>query len=176
MDVGWKATAACWGAWDRDNDVIYIYSEYKRGGEEGLDMPLVHASTIKTRGEWIKGTIDPASRGRQQSDGEQLYMTYKKHGLKIYPANNAVESGIFNVWERLNSGRLKFFSSCSMLLRELSLYHRDDNGKIVKTNDHLLDCLRYLVAAEPSMWSYPQQPENKQKVVNLSDFAMRACT
>ena len=176
MDVGWKATAACWGAWDRDNDVIYIYSEYKRGGEEGLDMPLVHASTIKTRGEWIKGTIDPASRGRQQSDGEQLYMTYKKHGLKIYPANNSVETGIFNVWERLNSGRLKIFSSCSMILREMSLYHRDDNGKIVKTNDHLLDCLRYLVAAESSMWSYPQAPENKQKIVNLSDFAMRACT
>ncbi len=176
MDVGWKATAALWGAWDRDNDVIYIYSEYKRGGEEGLDMPLVHASTIKGRGEWIKGTIDPASRGRTQTDGEQIYMTYKKHGLKIYPANNSVETGIFNVWERLNSGRLKIFESCSMVLREMSLYHRDDNGKIVKTNDHLLDCLRYLVAADNSMWSYPQAPENRQKIVNLSDYAMRATT
>lgn len=176
MDVGWKATAALWGAWDRDNDVIYVYSEYKRGGEEGLDMPLVHASTIKARGEWIKGTIDPASRGRQQSDGEQLYMTYRKHGLKIYPASNSVETGIFNVWERLNSGRLKIFESCSMVLREMSLYHRDDNGKIVKTNDHLLDCLRYMIAADSSMWSYPQAPENKQKIVNLSDYAMRATT
>lgn len=137
MDVGWKATAACWGAWDRENDVIYIYSEYKRGGEEGVDMPLVHATTIKSRGEWIKGTIDPASRGRTQTDGEQLYMTYKKHGLKIYPAQNAVESGIFDVWERLNSGRLKIFTSCTMLLREISLYHRDEKGRIVKTNDHL---------------------------------------
>ena len=31
MDVGWKMTAATWGAWDRENDVLYLYSEYRRG-------------------------------------------------------------------------------------------------------------------------------------------------
>ena len=174
MDVGWNATAAIFGAWDRDNDVIYIYSEYKRGGEEGEDMPLVHASAIQARGKWMKGVIDPAARGRSQIDGDNLYMIYRKHGLKIYPAENAVESGIYGVWERLNSGRLKIFKSCTMLMREFSLYHRDEKGKIVKKNDHLLDCTKYLCSAQPNMWSLPQSDADRPKVVQINSY-MSAC-
>ena len=65
MDVGWNNTAAVWGSWDVDNDIVYIYSEHKMGEEK----PLVHAASIKARGEWIWGEIDPAARGRQQGDG-----------------------------------------------------------------------------------------------------------
>jgi hypothetical protein len=35
------------------------------------------------------------------------------------------------------------------LKKELALYHRDDTGKVVKKNDHLMDCMRYLVRAIP---------------------------
>lgn len=169
MDVGWNNTAAIWGAWDIENDIIYIYSEHKQGQAE----PVVHAKAIKARGEWIKGQIDPAARGRSQVDGEQLYMLYRKEGLKISPANNAVEAGIFNIWERMSTGRLKIFKSCTMFLRELSLYHRDEKGKIVKTNDHLLDGLRYLLNAEPSAWTYPQKPD-QNRVVQMKNY-MNAC-
>lgn len=163
-------TAALWGAWDKDNDIIYIYTEHKQGQAE----PVIHAKAIKARGEWIKGAIDPAARGRSQIDGETLYMLYRKEGLKIFPANNAVEAGIFNVWERLSTGRLKIFKSCTMLLRELSLYHRDDKGKIVKSNDHLLDCLRYLLNSEYNAWSYPQEDQKRNKVVDINNY-MKAC-
>lgn len=171
FDVGWNSTAASFGAWDRDNDVIYVYSEYKRGGEEGEDMPLVHSSAIKARGSWMKGVIDPASRGRSQKDGEQLYAIYRKHGLKISPADNAVESGIYAVWERLNSGRLKVFKSCSGLIREMSLYHRNEKGAIVKTNDHLLDGLRYMLMAPAHLWSLPtSEADNRSKVVSMQNY------
>ncbi len=169
MDVGWNNTAVCWGAWDIENDIVYIYSEHKMGQAE----PVVHAKAVKSRGAWIKGQIDPAARGRSQIDGETLYNLYRKEGLKIYPANNAVEAGIFDIWERFTTGRLKIFKSCGMVLRELSLYHRDEKGKIVKTNDHLLDSLRYLINAEPAMWSYPQV-DNNQKVVKINNY-MNAC-
>lgn len=171
MDVGWNNTAAIFGAWDVENDIIYLYSEYKRGGEDGEDMPLVHTSAIQSRGKWIKGAIDPASRGRSQKDGEQLFMIYKKHGLKIFPADNSVESGIYNVWERLNSGRLKIFNSCTMIQREISLYHRDEKGKIVKSNDHLLDALRYLLNSHHSSWSLPVSEQPKNNVVQISNYA-----
>ena len=172
FDVGWNNTAAPFGAWDRDNDVIYIYSEYKRGGQEGEDMPLVHASAIQQRGKWIKGVIDPAARGRNQLDGQNLYMIYRKHGLKISPADNSVEAGIYAVWERLNSGRLKIFKSCPMILREFALYHRDEKGKIAKTNDHLLDALRYLIMAPSSLWSLPSsEGQPKSNVVPISNYA-----
>jgi len=166
MDVGWSATSCVFGAWDKDNDIIYIYSEHKQGQAE----PIIHAKAIKARGEWIKTSIDPASRGRSQIDGENLYNLYQKEGLKLIPANNAVESGIFTMWERMTTGRLKIFKSCTGILRELSLYHRDENGKIVKKNDHLLDSSRYLLNAEQSCWSYPQAPSNQQKVVDIRQY------
>jgi hypothetical protein len=141
LDVGWNKTAALWGALDRESDILYIYSEHYRGQAE----PSLHAQAIRSRGEWIPGVIDPASRGRSQKDGSQLLQTYIDLGLDIEPAFNGVESGIYEVWQRMSSGRLKFFKSCSALFSEFRLYRRDEKGRIVKVNDHLMDALRYLI-------------------------------
>ena len=141
MDVGWNNTAAAWGAYDPDNDIIYMTSDYKKGQSE----PAVHASAIRARGDWIPGAIDPASRGRAQHDGEQLINLYRAQGLKLQLADNAVEAGVFNVYERLSTGRLKIFRTCVDTLVEYRLYRRDEKGKIVKQNDHIMDALRYMV-------------------------------
>lgn len=170
MDVGWNNTAASWGAWDIENDVRYIHAEHKQGMAE----PVVHAAAIKARGH-IKGQIDPNSRGRSQVDGQKLYTMYKKEGLWIVPAINAVETGICDIWERMTTGRLKIFKSCTQHRRELSLYHRDDKGMIVKTNDHLLDSMRYLNNAPPSAWQYLSDPRKQQKVVDIKQY-MDGCT
>lgn len=42
------------------------------------------------------------------------------------------------------SGRLKVFNTLPLWLAEFRLYRRDDKGKIVKKNDHLMDATRYL--------------------------------
>lgn len=141
LDVGWNRTAAPFGAWDRDNDVVYIYTEHYRGQAE----PSIHADAIKARGDWLVGAIDPAARGRSQKDGEVLLDTYRELGLNIVTANNAVEAGILAVWQRLATGRLKIFTSCQNWLSEHRLYRRDENGKIVKKHDHIMDGTRYLI-------------------------------
>lgn len=141
LDVGWNRTAAIWGALNPDTDVLYLYSEHYRGQAE----PSVHAAAIKARGEWIHGAIDPASHGRSQDDGEQLFAMYEGLGLHISNANNGVETGIYEVWERLSTGRLKVFRSLKNWLAEYRIYRRDDKGKVVKANDHALDATRYLV-------------------------------
>lgn len=141
LDVGWNRTAAPFGAWDRDNDIIYIYTEHYRGQAE----PSIHAEAIKARGDWLIGAIDPAARGRSQKDGEQLLATYQEHGLHLVLANNAVEAGILEVWQRLSTGRLKVFRSCQNWLAEHRLYRRDEKGHIVKKFDHIMDATRYLV-------------------------------
>jgi hypothetical protein len=141
MDVGWNRTAALWGAHDRETDTVYLYSEHYRGQAE----PEIHATAIKARGEWIPGVIDPASRGRAQADGKRLFDTYYSLGLKLSAANNAVEAGIYLVWSRLSTGRLKVFSTLKNFMNEYRIYRRDEKGRIVKEHDHLCDCLRYLV-------------------------------
>jgi hypothetical protein len=90
LDVGWNRTAALFFAHDDDTDTTYFYSEHYRGQAE----PSVHADAIRARGTWMRGVIDPASRGRSQSDGKQLFEMYQQLGLNIIPANNSVESGI----------------------------------------------------------------------------------
>ena len=141
LDVGWNRTAAAWGALDRDSDVLYLFSEYYRGKAE----PSIHADAIKARGDWIPGVIDPAARGRSQLDGRQLMVMYQDLGLELYPSANTVETGIYHVWQRLSTGRLKVFSTMENWLSEYRIYRRDDSGRVVKADDHLMDSTRYMV-------------------------------
>lgn len=141
LDVGWNRTAAIWGALDRDTDTLYLYSEHYRGEGE----PPVHAAAIRSRGEWIKGVIDPAANGRSQHDGQALIDRYRLMGLDVENADNSVEAGIHEVWTRMATGRLKIFASLTNLRSEFRIYRRDEKGKIVKANDHAMDAMRYLV-------------------------------
>lgn len=141
LDVGWNRTACIWGAHDRDNDIIYLYSEHYRGQAE----PSIHATAIKARGLWIPGVIDPAAHGRMQKDGEQLIVNYRELGLDVTPALNSREAGIQAVWERLSVGKLKVFKTLGNWRAEQRFYRRDEKGKIVKLNDHLMDGTRYLI-------------------------------
>jgi hypothetical protein len=118
-----------------------VYDEYYRGQAE----PSVHAAAIQKRGKWIPGVIDPAARGRSQKDGESLLSLYTDLGLDLEIADNSRESGIYAVWEMLSQGQLKIARNCVNTLNEYRLYRRDEKGNIVKTNDHLMDALRYFI-------------------------------
>jgi phage terminase large subunit-like protein len=143
FDVGWNRTAVLWGALNPDTDTLYLYSEHYRAQAE----PPVHAEAIKSRGEWIPGVIDPASRGRSQKDGDRLLEDYKALGLKIDTALNAREAGIYAVWSRLSAGKIKVFRSLQNFLAEYRVYRRDEKGNVVKENDHLMDCMRYMTVS-----------------------------
>lgn len=164
MDVGWNRTAVAFGAFDRDTDTLYLYSEHYRGQAE----PSVHAEAIKARGKWIPGVIDPASRGRAQRDGNQLIEDYKNHGLDLEVAFNGVESGIYEVWQRLSTGRIKVFKSMSNFLYEFRLYRRDEKGRIVKQNDHLMDATRYLVMSGIARAKTKPKDEAETRVIEYS--------
>lgn len=144
MDVGWKKTAAIWGAYDAKSDTIYCYSEYYRGYAE----PSVHADAIMARGRWLPIVVDCHSDRHSEAGGTALLTTYERFGLNISKANNGpntVDSSILEVYQRLSSGRLKFMSHLLNTLGEFRIYRRDSNGRIVKQDDHLMDALRYLV-------------------------------
>jgi phage terminase large subunit-like protein len=141
LDVGWRKTAAIWGARDNETGVVYLYSEHYAG----MQQPSLHAESIKARGEWIPGVIDPAAQGRSQTDGEQLIQLYRRQGLTVSPAVNAVEAGLYATWQMMSSGKLKVFASLGHWRQEFRLYARDKDGKVIKVNDHLMDAKRYLV-------------------------------
>lgn len=156
MDVGWKRTAALWGAYDREAMSWYLYAEYYRGHAE----PSVHAAGIRARGEWIPGCIDPAARGRSQDDGKKLTDSYRDLGLDLTLADHAVEAGIFDVYTRLSEGTLKVFSLLKCWLAEYRIYRRDELGRIAATADHLMDDTRYLIRTGPEIMITEPAPES----------------
>lgn len=149
MDVGWNATAAVFGAYDPDNDVLYIYDAYIKGQAD----PEIHASAIRRRypkSPYLKipGAIDPASKSSSQIDGRNLLKLYRDEGLLLVEADNALESGIHVVYGRFTAQKLKIVRNpnTEAIIKELQTYRRDEKGKIVNKHDyHLMDCLRYLV-------------------------------
>lgn len=155
MDVGWNKTAAIWGARDPQTGVVFLYSEHYMGQAE----PLIHAAGIKARGEWIRGVIDPASAGAGQIDGRVVLEEYQKLGLKLETAQNAVEAGLLVVWQMLSTGKLKVFKSLGNWFSEYRMYRRDENGKVVKKNDHLMDTTRYLILSGLSVMDTAPAPK-----------------
>jgi len=139
FDGGYHNTAALWGAVDRDTDTIYVYSEYKNG-----EQPIAsHAAAITCRGSWIPIVGDAAAIN--QEDGKNLVQAYGDYGVDIALADKHSKSAaIDNVLERLLSGRLRFYRTLVKSILELRQFRYKDQ-KIVKENDHLMDCLIYLV-------------------------------
>lgn len=173
MDVG--KTAVIWGALDRDNDILYLYREYY----SEVYNALIHAAAIKgvgDRDKWIPGVIDPGSLGSSQVDGQKLFELYTKvHGLNLTLADNAVEAGIYQVWERMCTGRLKIFRSLQRWRSEFLQYRRrktetklGEHTQVVKKNDHLQDAGRYLcVSGIRLMKTRPISTEKKKPMGGL---------
>lgn len=138
MDFGWKWTAASAQAYDEEGDTIYIYGEYK----QGQMTPVNHAQAIKAFGGMpLWG--DPSCRQSGQDDGVKLLELYKAAGLDIRMADNAVAAGLLDCYQRYATGRLKIMAHCVQHLGEFDVYRRDDDGKVVKKNDHCMDSKRY---------------------------------
>lgn len=141
LDVGWNRTACLWGAQNPADGTIYLYSEHYKG----MQLPVVHATAIKARGDWIRGAIDPASQGANQRDGKQLKIEYQTLGLLLTDADNSLETGVLTVWQDLTLGRLKVFNTLQNFKAEYRVYRRDEHGEIFDGQaDHLMDCMRYL--------------------------------
>jgi hypothetical protein len=168
MDVGWNKTAAVWGARDNQAGVIYLYSEHYRGQAE----PIIHAEAIKGRGTWIPGVIDPAADSRSQIDGRRLLEIYRSHGLDVHKADNAVEAGIYAVWQLMSSGKLKVFKSLSSWFTEFRTFQRDTNGRIVDDHKyHLMACTRYFVmSGREKMKTKPAPEKPQQKYVTAGIY------
>lgn len=143
LDVGWKKTAAVFGALDQDTNTYYLTHEYYIGEQK----PIIHAHSIKGMLPWekLEAAIDPAARGRSQRDGQQLMLEYEDLGLVLRMANNAVHAGLHKVLTMMQSNQLKIFRTMPYWLKEFRLYRRDEKGNIIKENDHLMDSMRYLL-------------------------------
>ena len=147
MDTGWNWTSAVWLAFNPDTEERFIYSEYKIGQEK----PPIHAQAINNRGKWIDGPCDYA--GTDQSDGKKIIKEYQRLGVDVYKADKRGKEGdLFDIYNLMVEGKLKVFQSCRMWFEEKRLYRRNEKGKIVKENDHIMDSMQYALKVTPDRW------------------------
>ena len=143
LDVGFKRTAAVWGALDPITETWYLYDEYYAAEQQ----PPIHAAAIRAKGKWIPGVIDPSSMRGNDRDGRKLMIEYQNLGMEdLHKADNAVELGITRMLLALSSGKFKVFINCQNWLAEYRIYRYNDRGEVARNQeDHLMDSTRYLI-------------------------------
>lgn len=146
--------AAVWLAWDRDNDVVYVYDVYMN--RQGT--PRSHAPAILQRGPWLPVAWPHDGLQHSKDSGIQLAEQYRSAGLNMLHeraqyeetpdggqnSRFSVEAGIMDMLERMKSGRFKVFSHLGDWWTEFRMYHRKD-GKIVAKDDDAMSATRYAV-------------------------------
>jgi phage terminase large subunit-like protein len=148
IDFGWDhPTAAAWVAWDRDSDTVHIYDAYR----VRENTPAVHAAAIRARGTWVPVSWPHDGLQHDKGSGEQLAQQYRNQGLNMLPlratwpdGTNGVEAGLFDMLDRMKTGRLRVAEHLNDWWHEFRLYHRKD-GKVVKECDDLMSATRYAI-------------------------------
>lgn len=149
MDFGWDHPQAhIQLVEDRDNEVFYITRAFKARQQSANEA----WGTVK---HWASGVPtawphDGLQHEKGRDGGTVQMQHYADAGFKMmfehaqWPTGgNAVEAGIFELNDLLSKGKLKIFRGLRHIIDEVLQYHRDEKGKIVKTNDDCLDAVRY---------------------------------
>lgn len=146
LDFGWgHKTAVVWLAWDRDSDTVYVTDCYA-----AKETPvIIHAATIKAKGDWIPVAWPHDGLQHDKGSGEQLAKQYREQGVNMLKeratfedGSNGVEAGVSEMLTRMQTMRLRVFSHLTDWFEEFRLYHRKD-GVIVKENDDIMAATRY---------------------------------
>jgi phage terminase large subunit-like protein len=141
---------------DRDQDVIYVYSDYRRKGASVAD----HCSWLNSFDRFAPISWPHDGENRQAHSGKTLAQLYREDGANMLSKSaryrkapgaeperggaQPVEPIVAEILERMGTGRLKIFETCTCLIEEMRDLHRS-NGKIVPIRDDVVKALFYAV-------------------------------
>jgi len=111
--------------------------------EELMDMPEV---------EWRQG-YDEAETWFLN----EMMEVFNEHFEPSQKAKSDKISGLALIKDALAQGLVTFSDRCVKLFWEMENYRKDGNGKIIKANDHLIDCFRY--ALDATHYTIKDSPE-----------------
>jgi len=189
IDFGLDHPFACVKiAIDRDNDIIYVYDDYRKKGEINLAF---HAEKIKNPHPWIRCAWphDGAKRSPGAGDKESRSLA-NKLGPKGLGVNMLSKSARYKndrgggqpVWpiveeiaERERSGRFKIFSTCNNYLEERRNYHQKINktgeSELNQRRDDTLKACFYAVMMR--RYAQTRQATHKSSKPTIPSFSTR---
>lgn len=166
-------TAALWAAVDPEN-AVFLYDEYYQTEK----IIQEHCRTMRGKEGETKiflRLIDPSACGRNLINKRSNREEYARHSFHCIPANNELELGIDRVnsylAEEPSTGKpsLYFFSTLTNTINEIQNYRWEEIDpeaarlknlpeRPVKKDDHLMDCLRYILVSDPRYFQAAELP------------------
>ena len=151
LDFGWSEghpfAASVWasaGFRDPRHKVVKV-AEHKKHGLL-LQQHLQVMRNLEARVGRVSVWYADPSAAQQIAELKRL-AEQSGNPITIKSANNAVEWGIECVVALMRNDRYRIVAKwCPETIDELETYHRDEEGRIVKEADHLLDADRYCLA------------------------------
>lgn len=131
---------------DRDAGMFYVTKAWKKSQTQ----PGNAWAAIKIWAEGVPTAWPQDGLQTEKGSGNQQKRYYDEAGFRLcgehatWPdGSNGVEAGLFEIRDLMEQGRFKVFAGLRDWFDEFLQYHRDENGKIVKARDDLLDPTRY---------------------------------
>jgi phage terminase large subunit-like protein len=131
--------------WEKDSSIFYVLRVVRL--EEA--PAVVHCAAMKRIAVNVPVAWPHDGLHHEKGSGEGLTEAYRAEGLNMlaHHATNPdggyhVEPGITAMDASMSGGRFKVSDTCHEFFEEMESYRRDENGKIIKENDHVLDAVR----------------------------------
>lgn len=147
LDFGWDHPQAhVQLVWDRDSDIFYLTKAHKMR----QTSPSEAWGTVKCWAKNVPTAWPLDGLQTEKGSGKQQKEYYEEAGFNMLyeratweDGSNGVEAGLYEIRDLMCKGKFKIFAGLRDALDEITQYHRDEKGKIVKARDDLLDAVRY---------------------------------
>jgi len=132
--------------WDKDSDTFYVSKAWKARNMS----PAQAWGATKNWSENVPTAWPQDGLQTEKGSSKQLKEYYIEAGFNMlqdhatWPdGGNGVEVGLMEMRDLMVTGRFKVFAGLRDWFEEFTQYHRDENGKIHKLKEDLLDATRY---------------------------------
>lgn len=145
--AGASCFAVLFGAINPYSRQIYFLDEIYETRQDEMTVDKIGSRILAmTRqlydGEWRHG-YDEAETWFANEMLERFDLSFEP----TQKSKNDKTTGLSLLKDVMLAGKLTISSRCEKLFWEMDNYRKDDDGKIIKKHDHLIDCARYILGA-----------------------------
>ncbi len=174
MDFGWDHPQAhIQLVEDRETGIFYVTKAWKARKV----VPDIAWGAVKSWAKDVPTSWPLDGLQTEKGSGEQQKKFYETAGFNMLferatweDGSNGVEAGLFEIRDLMQKGKFKVFAGLRDLLDEILQYHRNENGKIVKSMDDLLDAIRYAYMMRRYAESYGTIGNTETEEINFTSL------
>lgn len=186
MDFATRGYTAILIGFVKTNGHIFILDEYKEKGQTAHYHGEKIQELLEKYADQTKyvGYGDPSGWAKNQQNKDLMWSLadeYLEQGFPLVQGNNEVTGGINFIKQLLLAQKIHIHPRCVQLIAEFYQYQwkeqaesqidqLDEQEKVRKINDHLLDALRYMVYSKPQP---PDELEQPSKTLFPAVFALK---